>query len=366
MAIPAKPVISDFPPAPKRGEPRAQFTPKSNALVAHYPVFVAEQNAAIDWQDLVYTAVVAEKDEATAQANRAESEADDSQASRIASESARDLAEGYRDQSAATLSSNQAIAAAVQSAAGLPSLVGNAGKALTVSGDETTADWAPAGIAMYQEFTTSGSFTKHPLAKFVRVELIGGGASGGCNSITSFAAAGGGGGGYASQIFVADTLPASVAVTVGAGGASNVYTGGDPDVSGNDGGASSFGSLLVARGGLGAVTSGADGGGGERDSGYNQNPVPGGGYSSGAGGYRLAKGGNCVMGGAGGGAAGNNGQDGGISQNGGNGGKGGSGGGNASAGQFPGGGGGGYTDTVTSRTGLSGAGADGVVRIWQW
>lgn len=98
-------------------------------------------------------------------------------------------------------------------------------------------------------FTSSGSFAKasYPWLQAVRVRLVGGGGAGGgagAGGSGHSAGGGGGGGGYAEAMIPVATLPASVAVTVGAGA---VGIQGD----GPTGGSSSFGSLVAATGGVG-------------------------------------------------------------------------------------------------------------------
>jgi hypothetical protein len=85
------------------------------------------------------------------------------------------------------------------------------------------------------------------------VECQASGASGGAALSTlaggtiCAAGSGGGAGGYARSVISAETMPASVAVTVGASVAGTASTG-------TNGNASSFGSLLVCAGGFGGLT----------------------------------------------------------------------------------------------------------------
>ena len=104
--------------------------------------------------------------------------------------------------------------------------------------------------ATYTEFVSSGTFTKDPAAKFVYVECVGGGGSGALG-ITNDTAYGGCGGRYSSRILRAADLPSSVAVTVGLGGgavSASITSGGR---SGNNGGDSTFGDYCIGYGGQG-------------------------------------------------------------------------------------------------------------------
>lgn len=91
----------------------------------------------------------------------------------------------------------------------------------------------------------------YPLASWIFVECVGGGG-GGCGadaratSTTGAVGGGGSGGTYAASWLRASTLPGVVVATAGAGGAGGVFADGD------NGNASSFGSLVVAPGGIGA------------------------------------------------------------------------------------------------------------------
>jgi hypothetical protein len=112
----------------------------------------------------------------------------------------------------------------------------------------------------FAEFLTSGTWTKPAGVTWVYVEAVGGGGSGGVSIAVNDAATpmsgvstGGGGGRFASKLFKANSLPGTVTVTVGAGGASKSLTKSTNSssflMSGSSGGASSFGDLVVAAGG---------------------------------------------------------------------------------------------------------------------
>lgn len=101
-----------------------------------------------------------------------------------------------------------------------------------------------------QRFTASGTYTPTPGTAKVVVEMIGGGGGGGGSTPGSsgFNAIGGGGGAGAMAKFMLTTVPATVAVTVGAGGA------GGAGVAGSAGSASVFGSYATTPAGTGGTT----------------------------------------------------------------------------------------------------------------
>ena len=271
--------------------------------------------------------------------------------------------------------SAEATAAAVGSAAGLPSLTGNAGRVLTVNATNNGVLWGAPASLTYQAFTASGTWTKPANCTFVYVECIGAGGSGSHSTVQTSNQSGGAGGGYADILLRASDLAGTVTVTVGAGGAgvlSNI------NANGNNGGASFFGTHLSAPGGRGGIPGT---GNFVFNTTSNISPAPllpgspeillmamsadgtGGGYGS------YTTGGNAMKGGGGGGGNGSPGGGGGfiaclggVSQLHGSGG----------AGNFtlnlkggdgvaPGGGGGG-----SGNNGGSGSGARGEVRVWAW
>lgn len=216
----------------------------------------------------------------------------------------------------------------------------------------------------YQEYTESGTYTVPPGATSIFVYAVGAGASG----IRLVNGPGGVPGEGIGKSFRAEDLPATVAITIGAGGE---WVAGSPEAS-VEGGDTTFGSYLTAFGGRGRAVSASDlmhfgkrtalassniNSGSFRDLaqavGLNINQgvaigsfkAPACIYGGGVGGAARPSpdntGGDSVWAGAGGDGSGT------ADVAGGN-------------GNFPGGGGG----STTTGTGIPGNGADGVIRIW--
>lgn len=130
------------------------------------------------------------------------------------------------------------------------------------------------GVVAIKVFTASGTYTPSPNMTTALIECVGGGGAGGGAVGVAGANIGGGGGGggeYTRKTVTAAQIGASVAVTIGAGGAAN--TAGFN--SGFAGGDTSVGALCSAKGGAGGgagnnVTVGQGGlGGGFGGSGGN-------------------------------------------------------------------------------------------------
>lgn len=218
---------------------------------------------------------------------------------------------------------------------------GAAGQVPVSQGPGLAPAWgAVAGvISDYQEFTTSGTWTKPAEATWVYVEAIGGGGGGVIYNSNETYYGGGGGGGFNFKTVRASDLPSSVAVTIGAGG-TGLSTG--ISTPAGRGGDTTFGAFLTGKGGTGAATSGGGAGGSGEPPGAS-------GYASAGGGARSAMPGSSIKGGGGGGG----GTAGGSSLDAGAGGAAGQ------PGVYPGGGGG------ASAAGAA-AGAAGRVRVWCW
>jgi len=157
--------------------------------------------------------------------------------------------------------------------AGSPATAGTAGQFLASTG--TGIQWLTGSTTV--EFASSGNFVKanYPGAQIIYVLLWAGGGSGNRSPGPS-GAVGGGGGACANGFFPIPSLPPSVPISIGAGGAGVA----SPLFASNPGGNSTFGDLLTSYGGRGAWppsnNSGGDGGGllGPTYEGYDS-PVPG-------------------------------------------------------------------------------------------
>jgi hypothetical protein len=227
---------------------------------------------------------------------------------------------------------------------------------------QAIAALAPS-VSDYQEFLTSGTWTKPAGVNFVYVESIAAGG-GGANHTAGTNVGGASGGEYVASIFEASSLSATETITIGAAGAGAA----DGVVAdGSVGGDSSFGSLLTAIGGNPGVigqlyaTIPRSALAETTDTALISIPSTQAGY--GGIGNTLGAGGNTIYGGAGGGGAtSGNSSAGGTSEFGGDGGA-----GNtvvdtkAGNGSVPGGGGGGSSDD-----GGGGDAGAGRIRVWSW
>lgn len=223
----AAPTITQLPTPPNMQNDAGTFAEKADAFLGALPVFGSEMNSAAQFVDQQSTAAEAARAAAANSAEAASGSATSAGASAATATQQRKQAE--------------IAAAAARSAVGMPSLTGNGSKRLAVNAAGTGVEWAPGG--RQDVFTTSGTFVKEADDTAYIIELWGGGASGACNTSSGYAG-GGSGGEYVRAVLPAPAVPASVAVTVGNGGAPVAANGhGDP------GGATSFGALLSALGG---------------------------------------------------------------------------------------------------------------------
>lgn len=138
----------------------------------------------------------------------------------------------------------------------LPAGTGTSGQVLTSNGAGAYPTWqtAATGSIIATQFTTSGTWNKNPNTQTVEIFIIGAGSGGGSGSkgaanTGASVSMGGGGGACSGSIYMkmpAFFFPASLAVTVGAGGSGGAAVATD-NTAGNNGslgGTSSVGSLI--------------------------------------------------------------------------------------------------------------------------
>jgi hypothetical protein len=226
---------------------------------------------------------------------------------------------------------------------------------LTDERDFSNVSTAAGALLNVQTFTSSGTYTPSAGTTKIIVEVQGGGASGGScaatTATTSAAASGGGAGAYGRALVTGGFSGASV--TVGAGGAASAAGGNN----GNDGGTSSFGTLVVAGGGKAGLAGFAStppsgrGGGGVSSLPTGANIVA---AAGGSGNVSIAINTTGVI--AGGIGASSYFGGGGV----------GAGSGAGSAAVSPGAGGGGAAAAANSVAHSGGAGADGIVIVYEY
>jgi len=138
-------------------------------------------------------------------------------------------------------------------------LTAGAGIAIDLT-DPTDPIISATFIIRNQVFTASGTYTPHANMVQCRIECVGGGAAGGTCAVSAsgqqYASGGGGAGARSIGFHTKADIGASKTVTIGAGGSSVGST------TGNAGGDTSVGTLVVAKGGSGGTQSGFSGPGG--------------------------------------------------------------------------------------------------------
>lgn len=144
----AAPIITPIPTPPIRSDAPADFATKADAFAASLPQFVTEANTSAEFVD--QRAIEADAS-ATAAADSALAAAGSGAAA--ADQVALAIQEADRSESAA--SSAEVSAAAAGAAAGLPSLAGNAGKALVVLPDESGVEFATVGSELKRSARTA-------------------------------------------------------------------------------------------------------------------------------------------------------------------------------------------------------------------
>lgn len=130
----------------------------------------------------------------------------------------------------------------------------------TIVGNNTGASATPTALTVtqaktllgigkptIQSFTASGTYTPTSGMTYCLMRVWGGGGGGG--GASAGAGGGGGAGGYSEEWVTAATVGASQTVTIGAGGTAGAAAGG----TGGTGGTTSVGSILQATGGAGGV-----------------------------------------------------------------------------------------------------------------
>lgn len=135
--------------------------------------------------------------------------------------------------------------------------VGTSGQVLTSNGAGALPTFQAAGTGVsgrllaVQTFKASGTYTPTAGMAHCLIQCVGGGGAGGgtptASATTAAAGSGGGAGGFSQSYVTSATIGASQAVTIGAAGA------GASNAVGGNGGDTSVGSIVIAKGGTGGV-----------------------------------------------------------------------------------------------------------------
>jgi len=146
--LPTTPVVSVVPPAPQRKDGKTAFNLLADPFLAALPPLGVQINQAVTW-------IIAAIAVCAAYALTAGQAATAALASADAAAQAVTTTQGYRDAAKAYKEAAEAVAAAIGSAAGLPSLVGKAGRPLVVNAAGTAVEW---GTIVTMDATQTGAF----------------------------------------------------------------------------------------------------------------------------------------------------------------------------------------------------------------
>lgn len=236
---------------PSRTDNQENFSDNADALVAALPTLQSQINTVVDEINDSVDAVEADRVAVIALKGDVTTLKSDCETIKGLCEDAQDLAEDARDASEGFRDSALVIAAAAQSAVGIPSLTGKAGQSLTVKSAEDGVEWVqfakPDSIVVLTSGTT---WTCPEGVKLAYVRLVGGCGGGAVKSASS-----GGSGATGGEIEALVTLTPGTTYnySVGAGGAESTIL----NTNGNSGGSTTitFGSdTFSVTGGSGGYT----------------------------------------------------------------------------------------------------------------
>lgn len=218
---------------PSRTDNQENFSDNADALVAALPTLQSQINTVVDEINDSVDAVEADRVAVVALKGDVTTLKADCETIKGLCEDAQDLAEDARDASEGFRDSALVIAAAVQSAAGLPSLTDKAGQALAVKSTEDGVEWVqfvkPDSIVVLTSGTT---WTCPEGVKLAYVRLVGG-----CGGGAAKTSAGGSGAtGGEIEALVTLTPGTTYNYSIGAGGAENTTL----STNGNSGGSTTI------------------------------------------------------------------------------------------------------------------------------